>query len=423
MNRKSALLLIPACIRVARLMAALLTAALLAPPGPARAAGDEPWWDGFGAPPGKGMNDIVFDLQTHDGWLVAGGQFTQGGKKTAVNYVGRFNGAGWFGMKNGTNGRVFALEEYQGQLIAGGDFTVAGGQPAAYIAAWDGADWAPLGAGTDGPVEALGLYQGDLIAAGAFTTAGGTASPQLARWDGSAWHAFAGGLDYNNGPGLVQAIVEYQGDLFLGGLIDSAGGVPVNHLARWDGSSWSDFGAGLVNGGPVGLSPVETIEGALGRHAVDLSAGLAGGRHHLGRPRHGSVHAAPQRARCNRGVRRGHLLRWLHRVGRREAVVLHGAVAGIGDGSAGYRVVFERRASGLAEPHDRTGHPAAGHAIVARILRGGGTRCAGPSTRTPPDRRGQCGSPGGRSFCRDVLRRRRVRGAEVRPEDRPCGLS
>lgn len=33
--------------------------------------------------------------------------------------------------------------------------------------------------------------------------------------------------------------------LYAGGLIDTAGGVPGDHIARWDGSDWSPLGSGM----------------------------------------------------------------------------------------------------------------------------------------------------------------------------------
>src|SRR5690349_3160870 len=34
--------------------------------------------------------------------------------------------------------------------------------------------------------------------------------------------------------------------LVVGGGFDTAGGVPMNHLAGWDGASWRDLGGGLA---------------------------------------------------------------------------------------------------------------------------------------------------------------------------------
>jgi hypothetical protein len=92
----------------------------------------------------------------------------------------------------------------------------------------------------------LTTYNGDLIAGGAFTTApGGVTAKSIARWDGSSWQQFGAGIDNN---GEVLAMAEYNGELVVGGWFTSAGGVPVNRIARWDGSTWQPFGSGLTGG-------------------------------------------------------------------------------------------------------------------------------------------------------------------------------
>jgi len=40
--------------------------------------------------------------------------------------------------------------------------------------------------------------------------------------------------------GLVQTFTVYDGKLIVGGDFTTAGGIEANHIAAWDGSSWSD---------------------------------------------------------------------------------------------------------------------------------------------------------------------------------------
>src|SRR5262249_35754857 len=101
--------------------------------------------------------------------------------------------------------------------------------------------WDPDG---DGP---LGR---ELLAAGYFTTAGGVTVNRVARWDGSAWRAFGAGID----DGRIHALAAWDPDgpgpagleIVAGGACNRAGGVFVNGIARWDGSVWQALGSGVV---------------------------------------------------------------------------------------------------------------------------------------------------------------------------------
>jgi len=45
--------------------------------------------------------------------------------------------------------------------------------------------------------------------------------------------------------GSVQALTVFDGKLIAGGGFTIAGGVTVNFIAAWDGSSWSALGSGM----------------------------------------------------------------------------------------------------------------------------------------------------------------------------------
>jgi hypothetical protein len=111
----------------------------------------------------------------------------------------------------------------------------------------------------DGDVWALAAYNGDLYVGGEFTTAGGMPAQNIARWDGTAWSTVGTGLDN----GTVLALLVYEGELYAGGDFENAGGVEVNGIAKWDGNSWSAVGPGFF-GGPVR---------ALAEYNTDLYAG------------------------------------------------------------------------------------------------------------------------------------------------------
>ena len=107
--------------------------------------------------------------------------------------------------------------------------------------------------GMDSRVRAMAVFDDGsgpgLYAGGQFETAGGQMARGLARWDGSTWTEVGGGVVGGGFDGTVLALVVLDDGggpaLFVGGFLVSAGGVPVNKVARWDGDSWSNLGPGL----------------------------------------------------------------------------------------------------------------------------------------------------------------------------------
>ncbi|MBX3464141.1 MAG: hypothetical protein KF830_13285 [Planctomycetes bacterium] len=86
------------------------------------------------------------------------------------------------------------------------------------------------------------MPNGDVIAGGNFRVADGAVVNHLARWDGTTWHGIGGG--FNN---QINAIVRMpNGDLVAAGMFSSAGGVPANAIARWNGVSWAPLGSGIA---------------------------------------------------------------------------------------------------------------------------------------------------------------------------------
>jgi hypothetical protein len=91
-------------------------------------------------------------------------------------------------------------------------------------------------------VTALAVIGTKLYAGGGFSTAGGVPVNDIAQWDGTSWSALGSGVD-----GLVYAMTVSGTDLYVGGLFGHAGGVSASSIAKWDGSSWSALGSGANN--------------------------------------------------------------------------------------------------------------------------------------------------------------------------------
>ena len=149
-------------------------------------------------------------------------------------------------------------------LYVGGRFTFAGCTETLHIAKWDGQEWAPLGSGLQGgtspSVSALAVFDDGtgpaLFVGGFFTTAGGVPANNIAKWDGVAWSPLVVGSEIGIS-GVVEALLSHQGVLYAAGNFTNAGGIFANNIARWNGTMWSSVGTGL-NGTVIGL--VEHVE-------------------------------------------------------------------------------------------------------------------------------------------------------------------
>jgi len=143
--------------------------------------------------------------------------------------------------------------------------------PVNNIARWDGMAWSAL-SGSSGSglgyahsrIIALTAYDAgsgpELYAGGFFTNAGGVPVNHIARWDGSSWFSLAGGFQWAGGPS-VHAMAPYDdgsgSNLIVGGYFPVAGSasVWVEDIARWDGMAWSALsgpsGTGVGGNNPI----------------------------------------------------------------------------------------------------------------------------------------------------------------------------
>ena len=205
---------------------------------------------GFGMPYGKDNRWGLFAIATGpNGMMYAGGPFTNGGN-VGANYLAQWNGTNWANVGTGPTDLVTALATAtNGDLYASGWFSSIGGVSANYIAKWNGSSWSAMGSGLpsyDKAAKTLAAGpDGALYAAGAFTTIGGVSANRVAKWNGSSWSSMGSGL---GGAGIdyVEALaVAQNGDVYAGGWFTNSGGVAIQSVAKWNGSSWSGLGNGL----------------------------------------------------------------------------------------------------------------------------------------------------------------------------------
>lgn len=90
--------------------------------------------------------------------------------------------------------------------------------------------WDPLGGGTDARVTTLlKLSNNDLLVAGDFADAGGVTCTHVARWNGSTYTPLGSGV-----VGEPVCAAELNGTIYLGGTFQNF----LNDLAVWNGTTW-----------------------------------------------------------------------------------------------------------------------------------------------------------------------------------------
>jgi hypothetical protein len=203
----------------------------------------------------RAPNGTVRALASRRDELFAGGDFVLAGGET-VNGSARWDGRRWRALGSGVDGTVQAIAVGGSDVYFGGEFTTAGGRPANAIARWDGRAWSPLGSGVSGSrdvvrptaVYAIAVRDREVYVGGRFATAGGVPANGIARWDGTRFTPLGSGIGSGDYDGIAWAMTFFRGELYVGGQFLTAGGVAARNIARWDGRAWSPVGGGLAGG-------------------------------------------------------------------------------------------------------------------------------------------------------------------------------
>ncbi|MBX3359051.1 MAG: immunoglobulin domain-containing protein [Phycisphaeraceae bacterium] len=165
------------------------------------------------------------------------------------------------------------------QTVIAGSFSAAGVANAANIALFDGEQFLPMGSGLTpfganqllGPVRSMADHAGSLFVLGSFSSAGGVPVQGCARWDGT-WHAVPpplGSTASPAAPGEGVVLSSHDGELVAGG---AAG------FVRWDGAQWQVLAGPLAgarvnavtmyNGEPIMAGQFAALNGQTYNHIV-----------------------------------------------------------------------------------------------------------------------------------------------------------
>jgi trimeric autotransporter adhesin len=216
------------------------------------APGDELWDGRFALGADDGAYAVVVTAQA----VYIGGDFHSVGG-VAANCVARWDRVThrWTSLGVGVNNRVKAIAVDGHSVYVGGGFNQAGGAAASSIARFDELtqSWSALGSGVgltgySPDVAAIAVAaNGDVYVGGEFDSAGGNPASNVARWNGSSWSALGSGVwSSGSATSKAYAIAISGSDVYVGGTFENAGADVANNVARWDGSAWHTLGGGVT---------------------------------------------------------------------------------------------------------------------------------------------------------------------------------
>jgi hypothetical protein len=186
---------------------------------------------------------IVNDLTTHDGDLIAVGEFTRSGPNDGFANIAAWDGITWSPVGQ-VDGPVFGAASYRGELFIAGDLINYGN-----IARYDGfGGYFATTFGTDGPGYTLTVHNDQLVAGGFFMFAGGVDSGPIAKWnyDTETWTRISPTQTVFTPPpfdppiptGWCNVVTVIDGDLYAGGnWIDINGNANLRKFARFNSTT------------------------------------------------------------------------------------------------------------------------------------------------------------------------------------------
>lgn len=216
-------------------------------------------WHRLGVRNGElGLGASVNRLLSNGSLLVATGEVLRAAGEIVTPGVALWRGSGWH--RAGTVGTQWNMgllgpaAIYEAGLYAESYFLDIEGNFLTRFARWSGEDWMPVvdvnGVELLGGSKAMLDHDGELVVAGTLNFSGPWGSVRIARWNGERWAPTVSSSDGTFSPGQeIRSLVEFEGDLIVGGNFSQVVGSPASGLARWNGTTWTPISTGLQVGG------------------------------------------------------------------------------------------------------------------------------------------------------------------------------
>lgn len=159
---------------------------------------------------------------------------------------------------------IYDIIEFEGKIIACGEFDRVGTEAIQGIMQWDGNNWEPLGLGLSENIQAtpsvmfphqMMVHNSELYVVGNFRNAGGIEVNGIAKWDGTTWMNMGNG--FNN---TVYSITVFDNEITVGGSFTESDGTTLNRIAKWDGSKWVPLDFGFSQSSPNDFIFVHTLK-------------------------------------------------------------------------------------------------------------------------------------------------------------------
>lgn len=152
-------------------------------------------------------------------------------------------------------GNVYAMARQGNTLFIGGDFASPGTMPnSGAIVQYDliSQELSSMETGFGAPpqytaVRAIEADGNGMIVGGSFYQIGGVTVNNIARWNGSSWEAIGNGIE-----GTVHDIIRHNGTLYVTGMFYPSGYDGYGICARWDGTNWKLVGPVFQHGTSYG---------------------------------------------------------------------------------------------------------------------------------------------------------------------------
>ncbi len=198
---------------------------------------------------------VINDLTTHNGDLIAVGEFSQSGITPGFANIAKWNGAVWSPVGQ-VDGPVFGAASYRGHLFIAGDLVNYGN-----VCQYDGfGGYVATTFGTDAAGLTLTVHNDNLVAGGLFGFAGGVQTGVVAKWnyDTETWSKISQTQTTFTPPPAnppippqCNVVTVIDGDLYAGGnWININGNVNLRKFCRFNSAT------GLwVPVGPNGTGP------------------------------------------------------------------------------------------------------------------------------------------------------------------------
>lgn len=186
-------------------------------------------------------NTSIYGGAQWDSSLVVAG--SQDSFKTVLRTKGvaRWDGTNWSSLDSGINGIGVRVRVIDDTCYLGGSFTASGNTTLNNVGRIArGGEWRSFGTGTSGLVYDFAKYNGSLYVGGLFENANGVTVNSIGRWNGTTFEALGRGLKLKSGAiGIVYCMAVYKNELYIGGVFDSANGVPCKSLVKFDGTNFT----------------------------------------------------------------------------------------------------------------------------------------------------------------------------------------